>query len=309
MREIQNFIYEILVSPDFSISAPDELNQSKEDVLKKYLCGSLPFLLYKGKSSSSLATSIRRNDPLSNRSQNQDEILIELYSLNSLKKEAEKINQKTPFKLFKIVNVDYWDNLKGVIRSIFIDYMLLLKYSLDMEIPAEFTEYVKYLYHYYSGNSRPGANKELVPLIRLTSRVIQKWYGDFGEERMCLDLSLRKFWILEEIDLNLKQSSWPEKPTNQPIVHFQPSIELNQSGQNENTVNLDYSLYLLLKAVSEGNNPTTLERSHYIDFEYFIHKVLESGSLRKKVLIKVKDDEQSNKIYSFKFNGDYYSFT
>lgn len=309
MREIQNFIYEILVSPDFSMSTSGELNQSKEDTLKKYLHGSLPFLLYKGKSSSPLATSIRKNDPLSNRRQGQDEMLIELYSLNSLKKEAAQITEKTPFKLFSVVNEEYWQNLKGRIRSVFIDYMLLLKHSLCLEVPDDFAEYIKYLFYYYLGTSRPGSNKELAPLFRLTISVIQKWYGDFGEERMCLDLSLRKFWILEEIDLNLKQRLNPKKPKDQPIVHFQPSIELSQSGNDENRINLDYSLYTLLKAVEEGNNPTALERSTYIDFDRFIRKVLESGSLRKKVLIKAKDDEQNNKIHSFKYNGDYYAFT
>lgn len=199
MREIQNFIYEILVSPDFSAFSNVDLNQPKEVTLQKYLHATLPFLLYKGQSPSSLVTSIRKHDPLGIRKQNQDDMLIRLYSTNNLEPYADRISQSTPYQLFNVVNKDYWENLRGEIRSVFIDFMLLLNYAQKLEIESNFTEYLTYLYNYYLGKTTARKGKKMAPLINLTTRAIQKWYGDFEkDDQMCLDLSLRKFWILEK---------------------------------------------------------------------------------------------------------------
>ena len=302
-RELLNLIYDIIVHPSFDKTSFQASIAISYSSILNYINYSTPMLLNEYTNISPLIDSIRTHDVLKSRYEKLDNSAIHFHTLESITNEFSSAMEGTPYEALK--DIDGFSTLsfnKPELRSVLFCFIIRLN---DLRSTAEkkrlalMKEYVKYLYCMYSGDVR-GLND----LYRKTKNAIYNWDKKSDGESICIDDSNENYWISEKLQIVAKPIVL-NSAINGVVYQFVPNIKMrfekaNNPGIGSN-IDMDYSLFEMVHAMSEGYSPTYQERNIHTDFVGSIRKLIELGTKTKEILIIPTSEEKKEK-YIFENN-------
>jgi DNA phosphorothioation-dependent restriction protein DptF len=312
-RDIFNFIYDILVSSDFDDKVFFSDMSNKTKYFTDYISATTPMLLYEYKDISALINVIKNYDPLKTRSEAIDLKATIFHTIDDIRKEFEDATNGTPYSklcdfddILKLGSIK--DELKRDILKFLIRIMELKNANCDyLELEDKvFNMYIKYLYL-----QNTHMEKELGELYTIAKKAILTWNGDFGSNNICIDSADNGYWILEQLCLSPKLINNDDAINCDELTHFSLSLNLRyentKNKRKYEKMNIDYSLFKIILAMSGGYKPTIHDKNLHADFVGFVEKLIEFGDKENMISI-IQKNRDSKEKFSFEHSQFGYEF-
>lgn len=317
-RSLLNFIFDIIVSNRLN-NVP--ANMFKEEVAKlsfiDYINSLTPNILFEQRDLSNILDSLRLLDPIHNRKEEIDRIIIQLNTINNISQVFQEHLANTYPDYFKKV-VESPELLSGELtktkylkqtltRTFLRMYLFQPKLSwLDLSDHI----YIEYMQNLYWWNK--GEKAKLKPLFDRLKDSIYKWNGESAPENVNLFIGRNQlqYKISQRLSLSRSLNEFPQ------VLHgelhkFIPYLILNFKSLNETpyySIAIDFSLYSLLMKTRNGYSPNKKDKNNFINFVEFMDKVLELGNQKQELIIQ----DRLGKGHKFKLSYDadfeHYSF-
>lgn len=297
-REILNFVFDILVSNNFSFSKFQKLIDDSS-FLKEYMKQITPSLLYDSNDVTPLMNMIRKYDPLLVRSEKADEIAIAYYVSSDIPNEIKD----------ELVDVAYGSIIldPNMLQKINSDKVLSSQlFNLSVRISAierqdytdiVYQDFVRNLYTYNAGKG-----KKLGPLYSMIENAVIQWCGKDQDDNLCLDDRHKGFTLYENVKFDASLDLIPHPENTDELFRFVPQITVAFVDEKNELIplDIDYSLYEIVYKLNEGYIQTADDRNNHADFISFVNRILQTGSLTKSLSI-VSDDGRKAVISQGKF--------
>lgn len=306
-RDILNFIFDAVVSPDFDEKKLWNLLSNPAKFLETYISYTTPMLLFENRGTSSLIDCMTENAATSDNIEKRDCDVLDFYAADDI----------TPIVLSELNGSEYSDILHSIGLSAIDNgrdplkkyvYKFLRNYkkltdSQELKADRLYLSFVQDLYHAYAGNI-----KHLKNLHSSVKHSIYSWNGTYGTDLICIDDSSDDYSILEQLNIryDVAQGSGDDE-----VLQFAPVIIVrfsNETKTEQVSFSIDYSLYRVIMAMKDGYCPTSQDRNVHADFSSGIMALSEFGTKKSRVYIVSKRKtsnmkfllEESDFGYSFK---------
>lgn len=306
-RDILNFIFDAVVSPDFDEKKLWNLLSNPAKFLETYISYTTPMLIFENRGTSSLIDCMTENAATSDNIEKRDCDVLDFYAADDI----------TPIVLSELNGSEYSDILHSIGLSAIDNgrdplkkyvYKFLRNYkkltdSQELEADRLYLSFVQDLYHAYAGNI-----KHLKNLYSSVKHSIYSWNGTYGTDLICIDDSSDDYSILEQLNIryDVAQGSGDDE-----VLQFAPVIIVrfsNETKTEQVSFSIDYSLYRVIMAMKDGYCPTSQDRNVHADFSSGIMALSEFGTKKSRVYIVSKRKtsnmkfllEESDFGYSFK---------
>ncbi|WP_297638637.1 DNA phosphorothioation-dependent restriction protein DptF [uncultured Clostridium sp.] len=312
-RSIMNFIYDIIVHPNFN-------NLSREDFIRKveklniieYMDSLTSNIMFINKDSSRIIKALGRVDPILKSNEKIDELINRL-SIEPIlgKKYLEDVYPIDKPYIIEILNdctelkkiyADSKTN-KITLQNSIINYYLRLGYLCDSnnELYQDkvYENFIKFLYSFNVSNI-----KNLGELYDLVSEAIYKLDNVKSSDnniRINIGRLQNKFKVYEKLDLECNEENLENNISREILEKFALNIRIDFFVKNEGeklTIKLDYKLFKLLVEIRDGYIPKKKERNDFIGFIDSIEKIKSYGEQKKEIYIK---ESIADNIDTFKF--------
>lgn len=309
-RALLNFLHDILISRTYiDINSPtfkQKISMLKPD---EYINSLIPNILFSHKELSSIFEGLNKLDPLNIRNEELDDFVIKFNnSLNLMELFNENIDYPKGF-LGNIEELDFND--KQVVNKIRIDllklfirsYLLCGKNDIFSLNDDNYDEFIRNLYYWNKGEK-----SKLKDLYGFIKNGVLKWNGEADKNSINIFIgnNQTKYKVSEEIEFKADISNLPYNKDNE-LIKFLNTMEIkfknDKSGSSE-TIDIDYSLYQLLKKVTNGYRPNKKDKNQFIKFVEFINKLESSGSQNESLLFTEKNRED-NKKYRLEYDDEF----
>jgi len=146
-----NFLYDILVHPDFDLSAMCSAATSETKYLTKYIQCTTPMLMYEFDDISPFINAVRKYDVLKTRQAETDVNTTRFHSLENIYETFEAATQDTPYaKLNEITNIAVFGGIKPELKKLVYRFIVRTK-DIKGDCPPRpeqelLSEYLQYLY-------------------------------------------------------------------------------------------------------------------------------------------------------------------
>lgn len=306
-RDVLNFIFDAVVSPDFDEKKFWNILSNPAKFLETYIAYTTPMLIFENQGTSSLIDCMTGNATSSENTETRDIDVLNFYAADDI----------TPIAVHALHGSRYAEILQGTGLSAIDNgrdnlkkyvYKFLMNYGklANKEALAAdclYNAFTKDLYHAYAGNI-----KYLKNLYSSVKHSIYAWNGIFGNDLICIDDSSDDYSILEQliIKYDVVQGCGEEE-----VHRFSPVILVrfsNESRTEQVCFSVDYRLYKVIMAMKDGYCPTSQDRNIHADFSSGIMALSEFGTKKTRVYIVPKRKkgnikflfEESDFGYSFK---------
>ena len=306
-RDILNFIFDAVVSPDFDEKKLWNLLSNPAKFLETYISYTTPMLIFENRGTSSLIDCMTENAATSDNIEKRDCDVLDFYAADDI----------TPIVLSELNGSEYSDILHSIGLSAIDNgrdplkkyvYKFLRNYkkltdSKELKADRLYLSFVQDLYHAYAGNI-----KHLKNLYSSVKHSIYSWNGTYGTDLICIDDSSDDYSILEQLNIryDVAQGSGDDE-----VLQFAPVIIVrfsNETKTEQVSFSIDYSLYRVIMAMKDGYCPTSQDRNVHADFSSGIMALSEFGTKKSRVYIVSKRKtsnmkfllEESDFGYSFK---------
>lgn len=306
-RDILNFIFDAVVSPDFDEKKLWNLLSNPAKFLETYISYTTPMLIFENRGTSSLIDCMTENAATSDNIEKRDCDVLDFYAADDI----------TPIVLSELNGSEYSDILHSIGLSAIDNgrdplkkyvYKFLRNYkkltdSQELKADRLYLSFVQDLYHACAGNI-----KHLKNLYSSVKHSIYSWNGTYGTDLICIDDSSDDYSILEQLNIryDVAQGSGDDE-----VLQFAPVIIVrfsNETKTEQVPFSIDYSLYRVIMAMKDGYCPTSQDRNVHADFSSGIMALSEFGTKKSRVYIVSKRKtsnmkfllEESNFGYSFK---------
>ena len=283
-REILNFIYDIIVSKDFSYTKFQKLLVDDAAYIKEFLRQITPTLLFESSDLTSLMNMVRMYDPLLVRNEEADQIAISYYVSSNVIEDVKKVFSGTTYgdvvcttMLFDRINGDRM--LKGQVFNLMTRVDALESGGIKDDV------YERYLSDLYLYNS--GKGKKLGSLYSMVKKSVIQWCGSDTEGNICIDDGRRGFALFEDIEFKESLELMPEMDDSEELQRFVPYLVVTYKTNDAKFISLDidYSMYELLHKLTWGYVQTADDRNNHADFISFIERILQTGNLENEVSV------------------------
>lgn len=306
-RDILNFIFDAVVSPDFDEKKLWNLLSNPAKFLDTYISYTTPMLIFENRGTSSLIDCMTENAATSDNIEKRDCDVLDFYAADDI----------TPIVLSELNGSEYSDILHNIGLSAIDNgrdplkkyvYKFLRNYkkltdSQELKADRLYLSFVQDLYHAYAGNIN-----HLKNLYSSVKHSIYSWNGTYGTDLICIDDSSDDYSILEQLNIryDVAQGSGDDE-----VLQFAPVIIVrfsNETKTEQVSFSIDYSLYRVIMAMKDGYCPTSQDRNVHADFSSGIMALSEFGTKKSRVYIVSKRKtsnmkfllEESDFGYSFK---------
>lgn len=309
-RALLNFLHDILISRSYiDLNSPTFKQKIGRLKPEEYINSLMPNILFSHKELSPIFESLNRLDPLNIRNEEIDDFIIKFNnSENLISFFNEYIDypkgylgdlEKTDFSYEQIANKLRIYLLKLFIRS----YLLCSKsdiFSLNDKI---YDEFVNDLYYWNKGE-----RDKLKGLYNFIKDGIIKWNGEADKNNINIFVGKNqiKYKVSEEIQFKADISNLPINSDSE-LVKFLSTMEIKFKSdrlEKSEAIDVDYSLYQLLKRVTNGYRPNKKDRNQFVKFIEFINKLEIAGSQDKSLLFTEKNRD-NNRKYRLEYDDEF----
>ena len=282
-REILNYVYDILVSSNFSYQDLQNATINNAAYLKLYLSNITPTLMFGQSDVSLLMNVLKKYDPVLIRSEQADEDAIDYYVSSKVCADivdgisntayADVLNQKD-----MITTLSNDKELKSIVFNTLVRLKKFNRESLRDDI---YIEFIKDLYYYNSGKI-----EKLQSLYSKVENAVYQWCGNEIDGNICLDDTHEGFTLYESLEFDECLDNIPDKNNDKELNKFLPTIvvEFNSGDDKPVALEIDFSLYSIICKLNKGYVQTADDRNNHADFISFINKILKTGTVGKSVI-------------------------
>jgi len=287
-REILNYVYDILVSSDFSFSRLYSTMTNESSFIKEYVKNVTPSLMFDNGDISVLMNGLREYDPLLIRNEESDEMAITYNVSNNIKNMIKQNLQDTPY--LKVLGEDssltIIEQSKTSIKSAVFNIIVRTKWvDVYEKYEDEYSKYLKDIYYFNAGRI-----PKLSSLYSKVENAVLGWCGMGADKSICLDDSHFQYAIYENVKFEPSLKNVPEQINISELIRFVPKVFVgfkNQKDENNDIIlDIDYSLYHLICKLNDGYIQTADDRNNHADFMSFVDKILKTGPADEKLIIK-----------------------
>lgn len=304
-REFLDFIADVVLPGDYKNmmhwTAEEKLNQS------------LPALLFKHGAKSKVLKKLETYHPYHIRNEKIDDIIIRLNTAEEkIKYVLEEINNDAYRELMKQA-FDVEINELASTNDL-IEYFIIFQYlsTPEFAMMLEDEHYVDYLKYLYTFNSH--RLQELGSLYKEISKAIFEWQGTPPgyNDYIYIENKSRYYLVAERLEVEPYLSQEEMMQAANPLPDLELSAFNNQitlgfkaKEKNEEYVylNIDFSLYKMLRKVLGGYRPNKSDREKAVNFVQFVSSMLKLGNQEKEVLIHLVKEKRFYKISNDFFAG------
>lgn len=308
-RALLNFIYDIIVDPYLeNLSEEDFEEKIKKLKADEYLKALTVNIMYERKETSNIINALSNIDPLNCRSEEIDMLIVDLNNTQNLKKYFDGyIGNSISHFYYKYIDKTVNEEEKNELerKDIIKFFLRLLSINPNNNYINIFNDYIykEYMVGLYHCNRKD--EEEMQTLLDFVKNGIYQWNGgNLDEEQINLMLGNRqsKFSLWENLKVvgvlpkqNIKKD---------PLERFTDTIFLEYTvTENEETfkINIDFSLYELLKKVEDGYRLNNRDKNNFVGFMDYVKKLQKYGSHKEKIYFERK---VGNKLarYELKIN-------
>ncbi len=310
-RDVLNLLYDIIVHPDFDYAEMCQAATSDLQYLTKYIQYTTPMLLYEYDDISALINAIKGHDILKERQEKMDIAATRFHSLENINESFEEAAKETPYeKLKDITKIATLGGVKPELKKQVYRFIARTK-----DIKGEYqtsqqkellSEFITYLFYQHSGRE-----KQLKKLYESTRKAVLNWDGQFDTEKICIDDSNERFWVVEQLQVQPAPFKDVAEEVDE-VLRFSTNVRLRfkkASGDafNSATIDMDYALFEMITAMREGYRPTVQDKNQHTDFVSFVQQMIEFGDKNKRIELLPKDNEKDFRII-FEENAFDYDF-
>lgn len=306
-RDILNFIFDAVVSPDFDEKKLWNLLSNPAKFLETYISYTTPMLIFENRGTSSLIDCMTENAATSDNIEKRDCDVLDFYAADDITPIVlSELNRSEYSHILHSISLSAIDNGRDPLKKYVYKFLRNYKKLTDSkELKADrlYLSFVQDLYHAYAGNI-----KHLKNLYSSVKHSIYSWNGTYGTDLICIDDSSDDYSILEQLNIkyDVAQGSGDEE-----VLQFAPVIMVrfsNETKTEQVSFSIDYSLYRVIMAMKDGYCPTSQDRNVHADFSSGIMALSEFGTKKSRVYIVSKRKtrnmkfllEESDFGYSFK---------
>lgn len=302
-REILNFIYNIVVSQDFSYTKFQAMQSDETAYLREFMKQITPSLLFDSTDVAVLMNMLSKYDPLLVRNEKTDEMAVSYYVSADVTSDITGAFSVSPYKqvlceenMLKRINSD------RVLKSAVFN-LIVRENAIDKNTGADeiYKGYLKDLYSYNSGQGRKLGN-----LYGIIENAVTQWCGSDEDGNLCLDNRHGGFLVYESVQFEPNLDSIPKSTGESELQRFVPSVIASFDGNNDEIISLDidYALYELLYRLNKGYIQTADDRNNHADFISFVDRILQTGKLNKQVTVMMPNGKKatiSSGQFGYKF--------
>lgn len=284
-RELLNYVYDVLVSPEFSFDKMCSVSPNSMTMLKEYVKNITPTLMFDNSDVTPLMNQLQKYDILLLRTEDADSFAIHYNVSYTIENEIRAYLQGSGYehvladhKVIGKINSDKVLKLK--LFKILIRVRAIMDYVESDEV---YKSFLNDLFQYNAGHTIG-----LASLYGKVQKAVLKWCGSESEKYVCLDDDIVGFSIYENLDFKEYLDNMPREAEDEQLRRFASNIVIEFKNQNTSEIiqlSIDYSLYELITKLNEGYIPTADDRNNHADFIVFVEKILKSGSLGEKIII------------------------
>lgn len=300
-RDILDFIYNVLVHPEFDYSKMCQITTNDTKYLSEYIKYTTPMLLYEYEDISPLINSIRKYDILKVRQEEMDADMIKFHSLENIHDIFTDATTGTPYiVLNSTTNIANLGGMKSDLKKFVYRFVVRLKEMKGVlpitEQQVLLKEYIQTLYYQNSGQER-----KLNKLYDATKKAIMNWDGQFDSDTICIDDSNERFWVLEQLQLKPAIYHKINSLDESDIQRFSITLKLrfrNDVASDPETaeISMDYSLFEMITAMKNGYRPTVQDKNQHTDFVSFVQRVIEFGNKADRITLIPKEQGQDYRV-------------
>lgn len=302
-REILNFIYDILVSQNFSYTKFQKLLIDDAAYLKEFMKQITPALIFDSVDVTILINMLQKFDPLLLRSEKADLESISYYVSSDVTNEIKEAFKLTPYKDIicnsgMIVKISNDKSLKSRLFNLIVRIQYIDSDDSEDEI------YKRYLSDLFMFNA--GKSKKLGALYNMVEKGVTQWCGSDEEGNLCLKEKNSVFSLYEKVKFKESIDHIPSSDETEELQRFVPSVVTAFENLDGEMIylDIDYSLYELIYKLNQGYIQTADDRNNHADFISFVNRILQTGSLTETVSIVSPDGKKasiSKSMFGYKF--------
>lgn len=314
-RDILDFIYRIIVPPNYEDKLSETKNEYSEKRIRNYLESTTPNLLFDGDGASAISDIIQKYDPLKHRNQLIDKDAIIIHSNENIKEEYLKVTDGTNYSsLAEQIDLDLVDSKADLKQQVF-NFLVRLKTikndSFRKDETDDFERFIKYLYYQNSGQE-----KKLSNLYKVTEQAVMQWNGQFRDELVSIGNYSNNYWILENLKLDPAIKSLSNNDPKTSLDRYSPTLKIrfkktnnnSSDSSNDEELSMDYSLFSLMLNMNKGYYPTAHDKNIHANFDKFVNELTKLGNESKKIIIEEKKSDDEIHKAVFEHNEFGYSF-
>ncbi len=305
LRTLLNFIHDILVPISLStISGEDYLRRIEKMPVGEYVYNLIPNYLFEHPELSSLFDKIEKLDPCIHRDAITDEVLLTLINSDHVVKIFSKYIDKSYFERIE-TKLDKSTISKSDLSKLFMRLNYFSNYyQQDYLKEADYDEYLVWLFHYNNHN------KDYIKKIYgLVEHAAKNWNGDpksNGKVIINVGRKQTKYRVFKDFEVVPDISFTAGK--NDTLIHkFTQEFALGFKVDNENDslkIHVDFSLYKVLKMISQGYRPNKKDNNNYVYFVNAVNILINQNNNKASLYI---DEVNIGKPVDYKFSKDTFS--
>lgn len=302
LRTLLNFVHDIIVPVDLSmINEVDYFKTIEKMNGSKYISNLIPNYLFEHPELSSLFDKIESLDPCNNRTAATDDILLTL------------INAENALDIFsKYIKKSYLENIESklnkntISKSDLARFFMRLNYfsnyfQYDYLKDTDFDEYLVWLFH--CNNYNPNYIKKIYGLVENAAR---NWNGDpKSDDKIIINVGKKQtqFRVFKDFEVVPDVKKIAEKK-DAHIHKFTQEFTLSFKINDESSaikIHVDFSLFKILKMISQGYRPNKKDNNNYVYFVNSINTLINQNNNKAALYI---DEVNIGKAVDYKFSKD-----
>ncbi len=305
LRTLLNYIYDILVPVSLStINEEDYQGRIEKMSSREFISNLIPNYLFEHPELSSLFDKIEKLDPCTHRHAITDEVLLTLINSDHVVKIFSKHIDKSYFETIG-TKLDDTTLKKSDLSKFFIRLNYFSNYFEHEYLKdADYDEYLVWLFHYNN------CNRDFIKKIYgLVEHAARNWNGDpksNGKVIINVGRKQTKYRVFKDFEV------FPDvnftAPKNENEIHkFTQEFALGFKINNEEDtlkIHVDFSLFKVLKMISQGYRPNKKDNNNYVYFVNAVHTLISQNNNKASLYI---DEVNIGKPVDYKFSKDTFS--
>ena len=308
IRQLLNWIYDILVAPRFANLPYEKVINLLNDTSVKHQFHQniLPSLLFDNADTSNILKHISKYDPIKEGNEALDTLVTTLGKTRDPLKYFIKYDlvQNHPQLTSSIEHVNVHERIKLFVRLNF----LLQNNTELIDKDESFVEYNRILFSYHAGDKAG-----LKPLYTNLMNAIYRWNGTTKDSSKSVNIGVGKDQTAYKIthELVLEFSPAVQNQINTPSIYrfvkFAPISFKIKSDNNIFETTVDYNLYKLAVDMNKGYRVNLVDKREHLDSSKFVERISNHQSATKDMTIQVYRG-QVQEMYTLKYDAGFDNF-